>query len=106
LPIRKVDERLAETGRTKVGLQNLVIFDEARVYQNISRRQAPPNLFRVSGPKVAGPAHRRAQPLVAVEQSGVSAINMAMAKMYDFAALETYAQLAERFGVRPPQPML
>jgi len=45
-------------------------------------------------------------PLAAVEQSGVSAVNMAMAEMYDFAALETYAQLAERFGVRPPQPML
>ena len=41
-------------------------------------------------------------PLAAVEQSGVSAGNMAMAEIYDFARLETYTQLAERFGVKLP----
>ena len=38
-------------------------------------------------------------PLAAVEQSGVSAGNHAMAEVYDFADLETYTDLAERFDV-------
>jgi hypothetical protein len=41
-------------------------------------------------------------PLAAVEQSGVSAGNSAMAEIHDFARLETYTQLAERFGVKLP----
>jgi len=41
-------------------------------------------------------------PLSAVEQSGVSAGNIAMAEIYDFAQLETYTELAERFGVKLP----
>jgi len=41
-------------------------------------------------------------PLAAVEQSGVSAGNIAMAQIYDFARLETYTELAERFGVKLP----
>ncbi|MDP6635413.1 MAG: NrpR regulatory domain-containing protein [Phycisphaerae bacterium] len=41
-------------------------------------------------------------PLAAVEQSGVSPGNSAMAEIYDFAKLETYDELAERFGVKLP----
>jgi len=41
-------------------------------------------------------------PLAAVEQSGVSAGNIAMAEIYDYARLETYTELAERFGVKLP----
>jgi HTH-type transcriptional regulator, global nitrogen regulator NrpRI len=41
-------------------------------------------------------------PLASVEQSGVSAGNSAMAELYDFAKLETYTELAERFGVKLP----
>jgi hypothetical protein len=41
-------------------------------------------------------------PLSAVEQSGVSAGNIAMAEIYDYAKLETYTELAERFGVKLP----
>ncbi|MCP4374612.1 MAG: DUF128 domain-containing protein [bacterium] len=41
-------------------------------------------------------------PLAAVEQSGISPGNIAMAQMYDFASLETYTELAERFDVRLP----
>ena len=38
-------------------------------------------------------------PLAAVEQSGVSPGNSAMAEIFDFAKLETYTDLAERFDV-------
>jgi HTH-type transcriptional regulator, global nitrogen regulator NrpRI len=41
-------------------------------------------------------------PLSAVEQSGISPGNSAMAQIYDFARLETYTELAERFGVKLP----
>ena len=41
-------------------------------------------------------------PLAAVEQSGVSPGNSAMAELYDFAKLETYTELAERFDVELP----
>jgi repressor of nif and glnA expression len=42
-------------------------------------------------------------PLAAVEQSGVSPGNSAMAEIFDFAKLETYVDLAERFDVELPK---